>query len=185
MDPQAFLNTAEHSGIPAPLWFIEFFKVLGFTLHSIPMNLWYAGTIIAVVLLAFGGEYARQFGRRFLRQLPIIIALGVNLGVVPLLFTQLAYFKFFYPATILMAWFWLAVIGLLIVAYYGVYAYVWGLKKRKQSPVGGNYQAGRRPFASWRSALFSRTRLACRNTSIAGSDCGSIIKSAARRWARR
>jgi hypothetical protein len=147
MDPQAFINTAQHSGTPAPMWFVEFFKVLGFVLHSIPMNLWYAGLIIAVVLAAFGGEQARRFGVRFLRQMPIIIAVGVNLGVVPLLFTQLAYYKFFYPATILMAWFWLAIIALLIPAYYGVYAYVWGLKN-------GDRASGWREFAGWAAALF-------------------------------
>ena len=79
--------------------------------------------------------------------MPIIIAFGVNLGVVPLLFTQLAYYKFFYPATILMAWFWLAIIGLLIPAYYGVYAYVWGLKN-------GENVAGWRQLAGWVAAVF-------------------------------
>ena len=147
MDPQAFINTAENSGLPAPMWFVEFFKVLGFTLHSIPMNLWYAGLIIALGLSAFGGEHGRRFGARFLRQMPVIIAFGVNLGVVPLLFTQLAYYKFFYPATILMAWYWLAIIFLLIPAYYGVYAYVGGLKN-------GNHVTGRRRLAGWAAAIF-------------------------------
>jgi hypothetical protein len=146
MDPQAFVNMAENSGTPAPMWFIEFFKVLGFVLHSIPMNLWYAGLIIAVALMAFGGENARRFGSRLVRQMPIIIAFGVNLGVVPLLFTQLAYYNYFYPTTIFMAWFWLSIIGLLIVAYYGVYAYVWGLKN------GENLARWRR-LAGWAAAI--------------------------------
>ena len=46
--------------------------------------------------------------------MPVIVAVGVNLGVVPLLFVQLAYHRVFYPATILMAWFWLGIIVLLI-----------------------------------------------------------------------
>jgi hypothetical protein len=145
MDPQTFINTAEFSGTPAPMWFVEFFKVLGFTLHSIPMNLWYAGLLIALGMLAFGGEHERRFGSRFMRQMPIIIAFGVNLGVVPLLFTQVGYYHFFYPATILMAWFWLAIIGFLIFAYYGVYAYVWGLKN-------GDDVAGWRQMVGWMAA---------------------------------
>ena len=60
--------------------------------------------------------------------MPVIVAVGINLGIVPLLFVQVAYYSVFYPATILMAWFWLAIIGLLIPAYYGVYAYAWGLR---------------------------------------------------------
>jgi hypothetical protein len=143
MDPQAFTT----SDAPAPIWFVEFFKVLGFTLHSIPMNLWYAGLLIAVALLAFGGEHGRRFGGRLVRQMPIIIAFGINLGVVPLLFTQVAYYKFFYPATILMAWFWLAIIALLIVAYYGVYVYAWGLRN-------GDRVSPRRQAAGWAAALF-------------------------------
>jgi hypothetical protein len=142
MDPQAFTM----SDAPAPMWFVEFFKVLGFTLHSIPMNLWYAGLLIALGLLTFGGEHGRRFGGRLMRQMPIIIAFGINLGVVPLLFTQVAYYKFFYPATILMAWFWLAIIALLIVAYYGVYAYAWGLKN-------GDRVDGLRQAAGWLAAL--------------------------------
>jgi hypothetical protein len=111
------------AGLPAPFWFVEFFKWLGFTLHAVPMNLWYAGFIVALWLHLRGSVYGRRFAGRLLRQMPILVALGINFGVVPLLFIQLAYYKAFYPATILMAWFWMAIIGLLIPAYYGVYAY--------------------------------------------------------------
>ena len=77
-------------------------------------------------VLHFGrNPHGQRFGGRLLQQMPLIVAVGVNLGIVPLLFVQLAYFQVFYPATILMAWFWLAIIGLLIPAYYGVYAYAW------------------------------------------------------------
>ena len=61
-------------------------------------------------------------------QMPVIVAFGVNFGIVPLLFLQVAYNKAFYPATILMAWFWMGVIALLIPAYYGVYVYAFGLR---------------------------------------------------------
>ena len=37
------------------------------------------------------------------QDMPVIVAVGINLGIVPLLFIQVAYYKFFYPATILMA----------------------------------------------------------------------------------
>jgi hypothetical protein len=114
--------------LPAPLWFVEFFKVLGFTLHMVPMHLWYAGLIIAVGLSVFGCEHGRRFGSRLVRQMPVIVAMGINFGIVPLLFLQLAYAKAFYPATILMAWFWLAIIALLIPAYYGVYLYCFSLR---------------------------------------------------------
>ncbi|MBN2577508.1 MAG: hypothetical protein JXB10_00765 [Pirellulales bacterium] len=146
MDPQSLIAPGG-SPVPAPMWFVEFFKVLGFTLHAIPMNLWYAGLPVALGLLLFGGEHGRHFGVRLLRQMPVIVAVGVNLGIVPLLFMQLAYYRFFYPATILMAWYWLGIIALLIPAYYGVYLYAWGLKD------GGNGVSPGRKLAGWLSAL--------------------------------
>ena len=42
------IDATELPALPAPFWFIQFFKVLGFTLHAVPMNLWYAGAILAV-----------------------------------------------------------------------------------------------------------------------------------------
>ena len=68
---------------------------------------------------------------------------------MPLLFVQLAYYKVFYPATILMAWFWLAIIVLLIPAYYGVYAYAWGICTTSRASM-----AGWRVAAGWCAAVF-------------------------------
>jgi hypothetical protein len=70
----------------------------------------------------------------------------VNLGIVPLLFVQLAYFKLFYPATILMAWHWLAIIAMLIPAYYGVYYYAAGVRR------DGAEMTPRRAAVGWLSA---------------------------------
>ena len=50
MDPTTLIDTAT-PGLPAPVWFIELFKVLGLTLHMVPMNLWYAGVILAMLAL--------------------------------------------------------------------------------------------------------------------------------------
>ncbi len=122
------LDATQLPDLPAPFWFIQFFKVLGFLLHMVPMNLWCAGVPLAVALHVLGGEPARRWGSRLMLQMPILVAAGINLGIVPLLFLQVAYAKAFYPATILMAWFWLAVIGMLIPAYYGVYVYVSGMR---------------------------------------------------------
>ncbi len=80
-----------------------------------------------MLLYAVGSQHGRRFSARLMTQMPVIVAMGVNLGIVPLLFVQVGYAKIFYPATILMAWFWLAVIGVLIPAYYGVYVYAFGL----------------------------------------------------------
>lgn len=109
------------NGLPAPYWFIQLFKVLGFILHSIPMHLWLAGLPIALILLVIGGNNAQIFARRLLKQMPVVMAFGINLGIVPLLFIQVAYYKVFYPATILMAWHWFGILLLVLPAYYLLY----------------------------------------------------------------
>jgi hypothetical protein len=147
MNPQLLIAPTP-AAVPAPWWFVQFFKALGFTLHAVPMNLWYAGLLVALLLHLRSNEHARRFSARLLQQMPLIVAAGVNLGVVPLLFVQLAYFRAFYPATILMAWYWLAIIGLVTVAYYGVYAYAGGLRKGSQGMAGWRVAAG------WCAALF-------------------------------
>jgi hypothetical protein len=123
-------------GNPAPFWFILFFKVLGFTLHSVPMHIWYGGMVLVALFSLFGGEHARRLARRLINVMPIVIALGVNFGVVPLLFIQVAYYPVVYPANILIGWFWFAVIPLLIVAYYGAYYYAVQVRHERVDMLG-------------------------------------------------
>ncbi len=117
------LPPASDLGSPLPFPLLVALKVLGFTLHEGPMNLWYAGAPVAILLALFGSANGKQLARRLAMALPIALALGINFGIVPLLFTQVGYSQFFYPAGILIAWPWLCVIPLLLVAYYGVYLY--------------------------------------------------------------
>jgi hypothetical protein len=87
------------------------------------MNLWYAGTLVAVIFAAFGRGDARLVGHHIARSLPFALAFGINFGIIPLLFLQVAYYQFFYPATILMAWPWFSVFWLVMIAYFAVYLY--------------------------------------------------------------
>ncbi len=135
MDPNSLMPPASHLGYPAPFWFLEFFKVLGFILHMVPMHLWYGGILTAMILMLVGKGSEQRAARRLMNAMPVLVALGINFGIVPLLFTQVAYHQFYYPAGILIAWPWISVIGLLIIAYYGVYIYTIGLRKGTLTPV--------------------------------------------------
>ena len=130
MNPADLLDKWSGWILPAPPWFILVMKTIGFTLHAVPMNLWYAGVLVAMLLAVLGGEHGRRFSARLMRQMPVIIALGINFGIVPLLFIQVGYGAVFYPATILMAWPWFLVVVLLLPAYYGVYIYSYALAKQ-------------------------------------------------------
>jgi len=132
MDPQALLPPTSPFGFPAPYWFLVAFKLIGFVLHASMMNLWYAGPVLALIFRLRGGHY-RTLSNRFMKQMPIIVAYGVNFGIVPLLFIQVAYYKVFYPSTILMAWAWFSVVILLTFAYYGIYIYSTGLRGDENS----------------------------------------------------
>lgn len=139
MDPNSLMPPPSHLGYPAPFWFLEFFKVLGFILHMIPMHLWYAGILAAMILMVAGNGAGQRASRRLMNAMPVIVALGINFGIIPLLFTQVAYHQFYYPAGILIAWPWLSVIALLIVAYYGVYIYVINLRKGTLAPLSRSF----------------------------------------------
>jgi hypothetical protein len=111
------IPAADPLGLPVPLWILLALKVFGFFLHLIFMNLWLAGLPVALILLRSKPAVAE----RLFHALPFFMAFGINAGIVPLLFLQTIYPQFFYPATILQAWFWFAVIPLLLIAYYSVY----------------------------------------------------------------
>ncbi len=136
MDPAQLIGPQSQLGYPAPYWFMATFKVLGFTLHMVPMHLWLAGTAVAMILRVRGGEEAGLYSHRLMNQMPIVIALGINFGIVPLLFIQTAYYQVFFPATILMAWPWFSIFVMTMLAYFGIYMYAVGLRtSRLTGPV--------------------------------------------------
>jgi hypothetical protein len=111
--------------LPAPPAFLWALLQLTFLLHLVAMNVVLGGTLLALhwrfsrreegapqraALLAF-----------FAKALPVAVAATVTLGVAPLLFVQVLYGRLFFTSSILMAWFWLAIVPVAILAYYGAY----------------------------------------------------------------
>lgn len=133
MNPQDLIAPSSPLGNPAPFWFITFFKVLGFVLHMIPMNIWFAGMLLIAIFATFGKGHTQELAHRLSRSMPVIVGIGVNLGIVPLLFTQVGYYQFYYPTGVLIGWSWLSVIFFLIFAYYGVYVYSLSVRNNKNT----------------------------------------------------
>ena len=125
-------DPADFPPLPAPLWFVMFFKVLGFVLHLIAMNIWFAGIPLILLTMIFGQKYGKRFAKRMLSQLPVIMAFGINFGIVPLLFLQTIFYRPFYTATILMAWHWIMVIPLVMISYYSIYVAAFSAKKENK-----------------------------------------------------
>lgn len=115
--------------LPAPAGLLTALLVLTFVLHILAMNMTLGGTAVAVVSDFIGRRRAderyRRLARHLVSLLPITLAATITLGVAPLLFVQTLYGQFFYTSSILLAWPWLAVVPLVIIAYYGIYLYAW------------------------------------------------------------
>ncbi|MBZ5513588.1 MAG: hypothetical protein LAN62_01835 [Acidobacteriia bacterium] len=122
--------------LPAPVWLIQLLMVFTFILHLIPMNLLVGGAVILAVSSYRGRNEARhrELARRAAHAMPPVVAFAITLGVAPLLFLQLLYGQLFYTSSVLMAWSWLAVVALLMLAYYGVYWFA--LQQEELGPRG-------------------------------------------------
>jgi len=109
--------------LPAPVWLLRTLLLLTFFLHVLFMNCLLGGTAVALVCTmrrktsVFSARLAGDLGRL----LPSVFAFTITLGVAPLLFLQVMYGQFLYASSILIAVPWLAIIGLVVLAYYGVY----------------------------------------------------------------
>jgi hypothetical protein len=111
--------------LPAPHWLLWFLLILTFFLHILPMNFVLGGSLISAVTgrrgRNGGGAHHAELSRWMSHAMPVAVAAAVSLGVAPLLFLQTLYGRLFFTSSVLMGWFWLAVVPLLIVAYYGTY----------------------------------------------------------------
>lgn len=109
--------------LPGPVWLMMTLLLVTFLLHVIAMNLTLGGAAIAAVctLRRKSDRFAGQLATDLLRILPVSFAFTITLGVAALLFVQVLYGNLLYASSILIGTFWIAVIPMVIVAYYGLY----------------------------------------------------------------
>lgn len=108
---------------PAPTWLLWTLLLVTFFLHLVPMNLALGGALLTVVTRWRGRHdaHARALSEAAAKALPTAFAAAITLGVAPLLFLQVLHGRVFFASAVLMAWPWLSVVGLLLLAYYGAY----------------------------------------------------------------
>ena len=109
--------------IPVSWGWFQFLLLVTFPLHLLAMNAMLGGLAIGVVQHMRGGTLRRELAHRIALALPLVIAFVVNFGVAPLLFVQVLYGQFLYSSSVLMGSFWILIIPVLIIAYYGAYLY--------------------------------------------------------------
>lgn len=114
--------------IPASWGWFQALLLLTFVLHLLIMNTMLGSGIIALITHLRQERDTLSDARDLSGKLTTTIAFTVNSGVAPLLFLQVLYGHFFYTSSILMAVYWISVVGLLLLAYYGAYLYSLGFE---------------------------------------------------------
>ncbi len=127
------MNPPAYEFLSAPPWILALLNVLTLTLHLAAMGALFGG--LGILLgVRLPGKWSRPAVRRLVRLAPTLVAVTVTLGVAPLLFVQLVYHRQVYAAAIVSAWYWLAVVGLVIAAYFLLYARAFA--DRRPAPRG-------------------------------------------------
>ncbi len=112
--------------MPAPVWLLKSLHLLLLSLHFVAVQLLLGGLLVAFVWSLLGrlrrDENCRAASGELAGYLPVVVTYVVNLGVPPLLFTQVLYGVALYTSTILIGAYWISVIFLLIAMYYMLYA---------------------------------------------------------------
>ena len=127
---------ADPLALPAPAWLLWALLLLTFFLHVIPMNLVLGGSIIGAIARVRGRRPDRAHEARLahiiVKAMPVLISATVTLGVAALLFLQVLYGRVFFVSSVIIGWWWLGVVGLLILTYYAAY-----LMAMRESSLGG------------------------------------------------
>lgn len=121
MDPNNLIPTPD--AMPAPAWLMIVLEQLLFLLHIVMINA-LLGSALIILYRWFTKNDMQQFlnfNQSIAKKIPVMFALGINLGVAPLLFLQVTFGHLFYTSSVLMATYWIMVIPLLIMAYYAAY----------------------------------------------------------------
>ncbi|MGA7617152.1 MAG: hypothetical protein WBX15_18460 [Thermoanaerobaculia bacterium] len=131
----AVIPAADPLALPAPPWLLHTLLILTFFFHVVAMNFVLGGSLIAAVERLRGAEGSRELTAWMGKLMPTMVAAAVTFGVAPLLFLQTLYGRIFFPSSVQIAWFWFAVVPILICAYYGTYLIAFRKKTTTKTPA--------------------------------------------------
>ena len=115
--PTNLIPALDPAPLPGPPWLFQVLWVLTFFIHIVFVNTVLGGTLLAA-LAGFARGGRRETRTMFVEVNSWAISLAITFGIAPLLFIQVVLGRFFYTATILVAWAWLGMLVLLTVGYY-------------------------------------------------------------------
>lgn len=114
-------NAAFPAGIAGPsLWYLVLYAVT-LLLHAAFMNYVLCGSIVLAIAGVRGGGAMRTVSRVGKDWLPSALSGAITAGIAPLLFVQILYQQEYYTANLLSFHRWMAILPVLIAAYYMLY----------------------------------------------------------------
>ena len=110
--------------LPAPIWLLKLLHIVTLALHFVAVEMLLGGLLLAVLLSLFRGSPASLVAARALaRRLTVVMTYVINLGVPPLLFSQVLYGRALYTSSILIGLYWISIIGILMLTYWLLYRF--------------------------------------------------------------
>jgi hypothetical protein len=110
--------------LPAPVWLLKLLHVVTLSLHFVAVELLLGGLLVAILLSLFRtSPHARVTARALARRLTVVMTFVINLGVPPLLFSQVLYGRALYTSSVLIGLYWIAIIPALILVYWLLYRF--------------------------------------------------------------
>jgi hypothetical protein len=110
--------------LPAPIWLLKLLHIVTLSLHFVAVEMLLGGLLLAVLLSLFRGSPSSLVAARAIaRRLTVVMTYVINLGVPPLLFSQVLYGRALYTSSVLIGLYWISIIGLLTLAYWLLYRF--------------------------------------------------------------
>jgi len=113
--------------LPAPVWLFKLLNIVTLSLHFAAMQMMVGGLLLFIVFNFLGqrsgaaASLRLQVSDALAHRLPVVMTYVINLGVPPLLFTQVLYGRALYTSSVLIGVWWFAVIVILTFAYWLLY----------------------------------------------------------------
>ncbi len=116
--------TVDPIPLPAPIWLLKLLHIVTLSLHFVAVEMLLGGLLLAVLLSLFRGSPSSMVTARALaRRLTVVMTFVINLGVPPLLFSQVLYGRALYTSSVLIGVYWISIIGILTLAYWLLYQF--------------------------------------------------------------
>lgn len=111
--------------LPAPIWLFKALHSVTMVLHFSAMHFLVGGLLFATVWSLWArartDELTGRAAGEISHRLPVVMAYVINLGVPPLLFTQVLYGRALYTSSVLIGVYWISVVFMVMFSYFLLY----------------------------------------------------------------